>query len=101
MPSGEACRHFSAQAEADLDEIDDYIAANNPARAESFIEELYRKALNIGTAPLAYPKRSDFGPDLRTALHKPHLIVFRVTTNAVEIVRIIHGARDLPRLFED
>jgi toxin ParE1/3/4 len=92
---------ISAQAEADLDEIDNYITARNPTRAESFIEELYRKALNIGAAPLVYPKRPDLGPDLRAALHKPYLIVFHVKKNAVEVVRIVHGARDLPRLLRD
>lgn len=92
---------LSKEAKADLVEIGDYIAAQNPLRAASYAEELYSKAQNIGSAPLAYPKRSDFGPDLRAAVHKPYLIVFRVTKNAVEVVRIIHGARDLPRLFED
>lgn len=39
---------------------------------------------------------------LRRRLHAGYLIFYRVGTDRVEIVRIIHGARDYPSLlFKD
>ena len=92
---------LSDEAIGDLTEIGDYIAAQNPSRAASYIGELYDKAQNIGTAPLAYPKRDDLAPGLRMAIHDLYVILFRVKARSVEIVRILHGARDLPRLLRD
>jgi len=37
--------YFTDEAEADLEEIADYIALDNPDRAVSFMEELRAKAL--------------------------------------------------------
>jgi len=34
--------HFTPQAEIDLEEVGDYIALDNPARAVSFIREIQR-----------------------------------------------------------
>jgi toxin ParE1/3/4 len=89
---------FGGPAEIDLEQIGDFIAARNPARAESFIGELREKATNIVNQPHAYAPRNDLSPGLREAIHKPYLILFRVTDNHVEIVRIVHGARDLKTL---
>ncbi len=35
------------------------------------------------------------------AVHRAYLILFRVEAERVEIVRVVHGARDLKRIFED
>jgi len=43
---------FSLQAEIDLEEIADYIAADNPARAVSFIGEIREQCVRIAAAPL-------------------------------------------------
>jgi toxin ParE1/3/4 len=49
--------------------------------------------------PHAYPPRADLGPDCRTAIYGRYLIVFRDLPEAAYVLRIVHGARDLPRLF--
>ncbi len=45
---------FSRLAEKDLEEIGDYIAADNPARALRFVREIRRHCGEIATSPLAY-----------------------------------------------
>jgi toxin ParE1/3/4 len=91
---------FSPEAEADLREIGDYIAQDNPRRAASFAQELFEHALRITDTPYAYPKRDDLSAGLMMAVHGSYLILFRIKGGHVEIARILHGARDLKRIFK-
>lgn len=43
------------RAEVDLREIGDYIARDNPQRAENFIDELLTHSQQIARMPTAYP----------------------------------------------
>ncbi|PZX36942.1 ParE-like toxin of type II ParDE toxin-antitoxin system [Roseinatronobacter thiooxidans] len=42
---------ITAEAEGDLESIADYIARDNPARALSFVRELYHLCLDIADMP--------------------------------------------------
>ena len=44
---------FTPLAETDLEDIGDYIAQDNPARALSFIQEIRAQCQKIGKSPLA------------------------------------------------
>ena len=92
---------ISAAAEADLEEIGDFIAASSPARAFSFITELRGHCQKIATAPAGYPSRSELVEGLRLCVHEKYLIFFRVLEKEIRIERILHGARDIERLFEE
>ncbi len=91
---------FAPLARADLVAIADYIAADNPERAETFVEELAAKARKAAEHPQAYPLRDDIDQGLRSIVHGRYLILFRELADEVRVVRVIHGARDLKRLFE-
>jgi len=45
-------------------------------------------------------RRDDLAPELRAWPVGNYLIFYRVQNNTVDIVRVIHGARDLGKLFE-
>jgi toxin ParE1/3/4 len=60
---------LSPRAAADLDEIAEYIARDNPIRAASFVAELEEKCWAVAAAPEIYPARSDLAPGLRMAVH--------------------------------
>jgi len=92
---------FSAVAEADLEEIGDFIAIGSPERAVSFIAELRGHCQKIVTAPASYPHRSELIEDLRLCVYEKYLIFFRVLEKEIRIERILHGARDIKRLFEE
>lgn len=91
---------FSLRAERDLEEIADYIAQDNPRRALSFIAELRAHCARIADAPLAFPARAELSPRLRASAHGRYVIFFRPSSSGILIVRILHGARDLPRQFD-
>ena len=50
--------------------------------------------------PLIGQARPHLHPDLRGWLVRPYLILYRVDPDYLSIVRIVHGARDLPSLFD-
>jgi toxin ParE1/3/4 len=77
-----------------------YIADDSPARAESFVAELEAKARNLAAWPASNPARDDISPGLRVAIHGRYLLLYRDLEDEVRIVRVVHGARDLPRMFD-
>lgn len=90
---------FTEQAEIDLEEIGDYIAADNPSRAVSFVQEIRKHCTRIATSPFGYVARPELGEGIRSCTHERYLILFQPSDRDVLIVRIIHGARDLRVLF--
>lgn len=86
---------ISAAAEADLEQIGDYIARDNPHRAISFIEEIRARCLTIAKRPKAFPLMPRFkDAGIRRKIYGRYLICFRVKPGAVEIIRVLHGARN-------
>ncbi len=91
---------LTPQAEADLEGIGDRIADGNPARAVTYVRELRERVERIGEFPHAGPPRPQWGDGIRIAVHGKYLIVYRVRDETVQILRVVHGARDLDALFE-
>lgn len=89
---------FSPQAAIDLEEIGDYIARENPARAVSFLDEIEAHCRRIAEMPEALPTRDDLALGLRMAVHGNYLILFRVVEDTVRVERIVHGARKIEGL---
>lgn len=87
-------------ARADLIDIGDFIALDNRLRAVSFVAEIEAKIMEVGERPGSFQKRDDLHKGLRHARHGRYLIFFIETGDEVQIVRVIQGARNLPRLFE-
>ena len=89
-------------ARNDLTEIAAYIALDSPERSNRFVDELERKCLELGTRPMTWPALADLrGGGLRRRLHAGYLIFYRISEDKVEIVRIIHSARNYPALLFD
>jgi toxin ParE1/3/4 len=88
---------FSRRAEADIEEIGDYIARDNPARAVTFISELRSHCRGLADFPEAAPLRPSVGEGVRMAVHGRYLILYVVRGELLEIRRVVHGARDLFR----
>ena len=89
---------FSPKAERDLEEIGDYIARDNPARAITFLDELRASCLEIAARPGSYPVRPELGEGIRRAVYGRYLIFYSAGVGALRIERILHGARNLERV---
>ncbi len=82
-------------AQADLEEIADYIAQDNPRRALSYIRELRIAAETIGEFPESYPllpRYEHYG--LRRRAYGNYLIFYEIIKGTVFVTHILHGAQD-------
>ena len=89
----------SRQAQLDLRDIADYIARDNPDRAETFVEELLEVMETVRVRPASFRFRDEWHSELRSANHQGYQIIFKDREAVVEILRIIHGARDIPNIL--
>ena len=87
------------EARADLIEIGDFIATDNPGRALSFVAEIEARMRQAAERPMSFPARDELHEGLRSARHGRYLIFFVEVGDEVRIVRVLHGARDLGRAF--
>jgi toxin ParE1/3/4 len=86
---------FSDEAERDLEEIGDYIAIDNPARAVSFVRDLREKCLGLADLPLGFPAVPRYEAlGIRRRSHGRYAIFYRLTASAIIVLHIVHGARN-------
>jgi toxin ParE1/3/4 len=92
---------FTPEARADLRDIALRIADHNLSRAFTYVDEIEAHCLRIGDLPHAWPPRPQWGEGVRITIHGNYVIVHRVRDETVQVLRLVHGARDLDALFED
>ena len=94
---------YSPAASRDLSAILSVIAENAGARAAARWRKSFIERTNALTRqPRLGAVDEDLGPGRRRLVVSPYLVVYELATpNEVAILRIIHGARDLPALFGD
>jgi toxin ParE1/3/4 len=87
------------RAEQDLEELWFFIAQDDPAAADRWLETLDEKIRLLADNPLMGPARPDIARELRYHPVGNHLLLYRIIQGGIEIVRVVHGARDLLDLF--
>jgi toxin ParE1/3/4 len=90
----------SAAAKSDLEDIWLYIAQDNPEMADKFVGAIVSRFPKLAARPLTGRQREELSADLRSFPIGHHIIFYRPLEQGVEIVRVLHGARDLPPLFD-
>jgi len=86
---------ISPSAEADLVSIGEWISWDNPARAATFLNELKSACGRLADDALAYPVVDRYArAGIRRRSYKRYIILYRIHTDTVEILRVVHGARD-------
>lgn len=90
---------WASPALADLDAIQDYIAERNPAAASRLVNAIFERIQHlsvtpeIGRAGRVLETRELVLPDIG------YVIAYRVRDD-VEILAVMHGARDWPNDFD-
>jgi toxin ParE1/3/4 len=82
-------------AETDLQSIGDWIAEDNPIRALTFVQELRLCCESLIHAPLGYallPRYEHVG--IRRRVYGDYLIIYRIAGDRIEVLHVLHGARD-------
>jgi toxin ParE1/3/4 len=86
---------YTIAAQRDLFEIGSWIAQDNPTRAETFVSELEKACESLSDMPRAFPILSyRGGAQVRRKPYRNYLIFYRVRKDMVEILHVLHGARD-------
>jgi plasmid stabilization system protein ParE len=97
-----AAVNFTTTARRDLASIVATIAENSGRRtAARWRGMLESRARSLANHPFLGTVDDTLGPGRRRLVISPYLIVYRVRDDReVTVLRILHGARDLPSLFE-
>jgi toxin ParE1/3/4 len=90
---------LARQADADLDEIADYIADRNPSAALRQIDAFYQKFALLGRQPLMGQSCGHLRPGLRCFSAGTYVIFYVPRDDGIEVERVVHGARDITSMF--
>ena len=83
----------------DLAAITDTIAADNLTAALGFYDEIDRLLTMIVQYPDIGEAADHLSPGLRRFTLGNYLLFYRHVGDEIELIRVLHGARDIDRLF--
>lgn len=90
---------FTPTAEQDLDEIWFEIAQDSESSADRVIDRIRERSSKLSDFPELGPTRPDIAKSARSLTVGNYLILYQPTDKSVEVIRVVHGARDLTTLF--
>lgn len=91
---------FTTEAVSDLENIDEFIARDNPRRAASFLAELIGKAHDLADMAEAFPLVPRYAHlGIRRRPHGNYLIFYRIETDQISVIHVLPGARDYDGLL--
>ena len=93
---------LTPEARQNASDIWDYFAAQAGQRqADRVLARIYDDCERLATTPgLGHFRADSHDPDLKFFLVYSYLIVFRWQTRPLQVVAVIHGARDLPKILK-
>jgi toxin ParE1/3/4 len=86
-------------ARDDLEEIWEYIAAENPQAATQVIQKLLGSCQLLAEYPLLGRQRNELADNLRSFPVKNYVIFYRISAKDLEVIRILNAARDIDNIF--
>jgi plasmid stabilization system protein ParE len=85
---------WSDQAGRDLDAIAAFIAVDDPVAAVQWVEQLVATAERVPHAPRMGRKVPEFArEDVRELIHGSYRVVYRITTEGIEVLTVFEGHR--------
>jgi toxin ParE1/3/4 len=95
---------LSPRARRDVLDAVQWMAADNPAAARAFRDAVRKLAVDIGL----YPESGALRPELAPAPYRfallagfPYVAVYNAARTPPLILRVLHGARDIPDVLRD
>jgi toxin ParE1/3/4 len=80
-----------------LDDIGEYIAQENPPAAGKAVQEIVSKIALLATQPAAGRPGRVVGTRELVVSGLPYLVPYRIKSNRVEILRVFHTSRKMPK----
>jgi toxin ParE1/3/4 len=92
---------ISRRADADLDAIWDYIARASVQAADKVEAEIHSEIKGLAEMPGMGHEREDVAnPSYRFWRVYSYLVAYRMEGRTLIVVRVVHGAQDLRRIFK-
>jgi toxin ParE1/3/4 len=90
---------FAVQANADLEEITDYISIDNTSAAERLFDRILKTCRLLAASPGLGRERKEIWPHIRSFAVAEYVIFYSPLPQGVLILRVIHGSRDFATEF--
>ena len=87
------------EAESDLDEIWWYIAQDSPHNADRFLDRIQERCSTLADCPQMGTRRDELKAGLRSQPVGNYLIFYFPLEDGIDIVRVLHGSRDVDAMF--
>jgi toxin ParE1/3/4 len=91
---------LSPASKRDLKAIWKFVAQNNLPAADALINSIYSKLGLLCDFPHAGPARPQLGRSLRSFPVGSYLIFYRPIRGGIQLIRVIHGSRNLLEVFK-
>ncbi|WP_136066365.1 type II toxin-antitoxin system RelE/ParE family toxin [Modicisalibacter radicis] len=85
-----------ARALRDLEAIADYIAEDNPGAALRMVDRVESCTEGLADSPHRGRAGRVDGTRELVVTGTPYLVIYRVTTSTVDVLRVLHGAQQWP-----
>jgi len=86
------------RAETDLVEIWQFIGRDDPRAADRQLDRIEAQCQLLASNPRLGRLRPEIAQDARAWVVGRYLILYRAVDDGVEIVRVVHGARDMEQI---
>jgi toxin ParE1/3/4 len=87
------------EAARDLDEIWWHIAQDSPDNADRFLDRIQERRAALADFPQIGTSRDELKKGLRSQPVGKYLIFYFPLEDGIDIVRVLHGSRDIDSLF--
>ena len=88
---------WTDKATAHLLAIYEYIARDSPAYAQRMVDRITRRSEQLAAFPLSGPIVPEYETaEIRELLESPYRIIYRVKTDQIDVLAVVHGAQTLP-----
>jgi toxin ParE1/3/4 len=85
---------FTPMAKSDLQSAVRYIAADSKKAARRWAVSIRENCAKLGETPRLGVPKPELGPNARVLVVGSYLVFYETDAKSVEILRIMHGARD-------
>lgn len=90
--------YITEEAEIDLNEIYIYTQSNfNHKQATIYLKKIESTLERLSKNPKLGIEKSEIRKGLFGITESEHLILYRMLSNEIRIIRVIHGSKDIPK----
>jgi len=89
--------HWTENAIGHLVNIYEYIAINSPTFAKRMVDRITRRSEQIADHPFSGRKVPEYeSDDVRELIETPYRIIYRIKSDQIDVLAVIHGTRLFP-----